>query len=165
MVQFHSPLVRTVNHHRLKATKKKEEREQISSCNYLSWPRWLQVNNMLCCSNTCPVLILFFLFVCFLLIKKISLIMNKFLWISIKAERWCHAAACPVVCLPVPHVSTCCVSMLFPPCPDSPDSAVWVLSPTGKTPKSRSTKQNWRILGITHVWWRTRWERTTPLAL
>lgn len=65
----------------------------------------------------------------------------------------------------VPHVSTCCVSMLFPPCPDSPDSAARVLSPTGKTPESRSAEQNWRILGITHVWWRTRWERTTPLAL
>lgn len=72
---------------------------------------------------------------------------------------------CPVVCLSVPHVSTCCVSMLFPPCPDSPDSAVQVLSLTGNTPESRSTKQNWRILGITHVWWRTRWEETTPLAL
>ncbi len=54
---------------------------------------------------------------------------------------------------------------LFPPCLDSPDSAVRVFSPTAKTPDSRSAKQNWRILGITHVWWRTNWGRTTPLAL
>lgn len=51
-----------------------------------------------------------------------------------------------------------------PPCPDSPDSAVRVLSPTGNPPKSRSAERNWRILGITRVWWRTRWGRTTPLA-
>lgn len=81
------------------------------------------------------------------------------------AETCCHAAVCPVVCFAVPHVSTCYVSMLFPPCHHSPDSAVRVLSPTGKTPESRSAVQNWRILGITHVWWRIHWERTTPLAL
>lgn len=54
--------------------------------------------------------------------------------------------------------------LLFPPRHQSPDSAVQVLSPTGKTPKSRSTEREWRILGITHVWWRICWEKTTPLA-
>lgn len=55
-------------------------------------------------------------------------------------------------------------SSLFPPRHQSPDSAVQVLSPTGKTPESRSAEPEWRILGITHVWRRICWERTTPLA-
>lgn len=84
---------------------------------------------------------------------------------SYPAQSGCHAATCPVVCLFVPHDSTCCPPRLFPPCPDSPDSAVQVLSPTGKTPESKSTQRNWRILGITHAWWKTRWDATTPAAL
>lgn len=105
------------------------------------------------------------------------------------SEVSCHKFATPDICAAVPQSATGgkfapvrvpiyvlqkLVAMLlfallsrvtFPPCHHSPDSAVRVLSPTGKTPESRSAVQNWRILGITHVWWRIHWERTTPLAL
>lgn len=78
-----------------------------------------------------------------------------------------HDGTWPVVCLfvsPCSHLFVSIICFVFFLCTDSPDSAVWVLSPTGNPPKSWSRKRNWGILGITLVWWRTLWGRTTPLA-